>query len=217
MVEGVRIPTGFDVLCAGLDQTPHLGLHRARCQQIQVDPVLGHLWFGNLHEVQRPVALRVSHLELARISPPCFRGQDLRPRTPPAEILGRSQNTFVQAIYSTRVPAYYQRRTALLGDAGSLFPPFTASGVFKAMNNAIDLGVALGRSGDLDEALAAWNRRQLAHATATEGPAAAMEQAWIFSMPDVGSMSHDAYAAWTRGFLTEFRAGAAADQPSASP
>jgi hypothetical protein len=128
-----------------------------------------------------------------------------------AEICGQSQKTFVQAVYTTRVDAYCRGRTVLVGDAGSVFPPFTASGVFKGMSSAIDLGEALEEHDDVDDALAAWNGRQVGHALATEGPADAMEQAWIFSMPDLGSMDSDAYSDWTRGFLATFRA----DRPPA--
>jgi 2-polyprenyl-6-methoxyphenol hydroxylase-like FAD-dependent oxidoreductase len=131
-----------------------------------------------------------------------------------AEICGRSQKTFVQAVYTTRVDEYSRGRTVLVGDAGSVFPPFTASGVFKGMNSAIDLGEALEEHDDVDDALAAWNARQIGHALATEGPADAMEEAWIFSMPDVGSMDNDAYSDWTRSFFTKFRADRASPDGS---
>jgi 2-polyprenyl-6-methoxyphenol hydroxylase-like FAD-dependent oxidoreductase len=123
-----------------------------------------------------------------------------------AEICGRTRKTFIQAVYTTRVDAYCRGRTTLMGDAGSVFPPFTASGVFKGMNSAIDLGEALEEGGDVDDALATWNGRQIGHALATEGPADAMEEAWIFSMPDLGLMDSDAYSNWTRGFFAKFRA-----------
>ena len=52
-----------------------------------------------------------------------------------AEIVSDSQDTFAQPIYSVTVPANAVGRVALLGDAGTVAPPFTGSGVFKAILN----------------------------------------------------------------------------------
>jgi 2-polyprenyl-6-methoxyphenol hydroxylase-like FAD-dependent oxidoreductase len=78
-----------------------------------------------------------------------------------AQVVGSSRDTFVQAVYTVTVPAYHRGRVCLVGDAGTLYPPFTGSGVFKAIFNAIDLAHRLRIHRDVDQALAAWNDVQL--------------------------------------------------------
>jgi hypothetical protein len=74
--------------------------------------------------------------------------------------------------------------------------PFTGSGVFKAINNAVELAAGLDTDGDVDQALAAWNDVQL-QTVATFGAAAELfERALIFDMPDLAGFDDDAFAAW---------------------
>ena len=61
-------------------------------------------------------------------------------------------------------------RVCLVGDAGTLHPPFTGSGVFKAITNALELAAGLRIDGDVDQALAAWDEVQL-RTVATFAPA----------------------------------------------
>ena len=50
-----------------------------------------------------------------------------------AAMVEATPSTAIQPIYTVEVPSYSAARVCLLGDAGSLFPPFTATGVFKAV------------------------------------------------------------------------------------
>jgi 2-polyprenyl-6-methoxyphenol hydroxylase-like FAD-dependent oxidoreductase len=131
-----------------------------------------------------------------------------------AEVVDASRDTFIQAIFTATVPAYHRGRVCLVGDAGTLHPPFTGSGVFKAMGNAVELADALATTADVDDALAAWNRRQLRQA-AMFGPAAArFEQSLIFSMPDLATLSDDEYQAWNRSVWAD---GTATRTPGPPP
>jgi hypothetical protein len=55
-----------------------------------------------------------------------------------AEIVSKTQNTYVQLIYTADLPAYYRHRICVIGDAGMVIQLFTGSGVFKGYNNVKD-------------------------------------------------------------------------------
>lgn len=48
-----------------------------------------------------------------------------------AAMVGATSDTAIQTMYTVEVPSYSVGRVCLLGDAGSLLPPLTASGVFR--------------------------------------------------------------------------------------
>ena len=59
------------------------------------------------------------------------------------ELVRQSSKSAIQAIYSVVPRSYARDRLCLVGDAGAVFPPFTSSGVLKAVANATSFG---GRS-----------------------------------------------------------------------
>jgi 2-polyprenyl-6-methoxyphenol hydroxylase-like FAD-dependent oxidoreductase len=120
-----------------------------------------------------------------------------------AEIVDKSQDTFVYAIYDCQVPAYRQGRICLAGDAGAFARPHSAAGALKGINDAVALGDALRTHHSVEEALTHWNTirtetnnnlvrfgNQLGRALVTEIPdwstmnAASMEK-WFSSMVTV--------------------------------
>ena len=113
-----------------------------------------------------------------------------------AQVVAASRDTFIQAIYTVTVPAYHRGRVCLVGDAGTLYPPFTGSGVFKAIFNALELAHRLHTDGDVDQALSAWNDVQLRTAATFETAADLFERELIFDMPDLAGFDDDAFAAW---------------------
>ena len=113
-----------------------------------------------------------------------------------AEIVDASRDTFTQAIFTVTVPAYRSGRVCLVGDAGTVYPPFSGSGVVKAISNAVELGARLKPGVDIDEALTAWSDGQLQTAATFEAAAAVFEQELIFDMPDLAKFDDDAFAAW---------------------
>jgi len=72
------------------------------------------------------------------------------------DIIAKTQNTYVQLIYTVSLPAYHQGRICLIGDAGMIAQPFTGSGVFKGYNNIKDLLQALNAYKSIDTALQYW-------------------------------------------------------------
>jgi 2-polyprenyl-6-methoxyphenol hydroxylase-like FAD-dependent oxidoreductase len=84
----------------------------------------------------------------------------------------------------------------LVGDAGSVAPPFTGSGVFKAVQNAIDLSKAITSTKDIDGSLEEWSRRQTetGHRLAALGQQ--MEEAFVWSAPDFAQMLEEETRLW---------------------
>src|SRR5262249_56736786 len=48
------------------------------------------------------------------------------------ELVQQCGNSSIQAVYSVAARSYARDRVCLVGDAGAVFPPFTASGVLRA-------------------------------------------------------------------------------------
>ena len=115
--------------------------------------------------------------------------------------------SFVQPIFSGTVPAYRRGRMALLGDAGAVAPPFTGSGVFKAMMNAVELATTLAESSSVDGALEDWSARQTERGKRLAALGDQMEVAFVWEAPDLSSMTEpDARAWWAQSiaFPEEF-------------
>jgi 2-polyprenyl-6-methoxyphenol hydroxylase-like FAD-dependent oxidoreductase len=125
-----------------------------------------------------------------------FAGQRLPPFF--AQICRRSEGSFIQAIYDTRVPAYRRGRICLAGDAGTLSRPQAASGALKAMSDAADLADALNDGGDIDTALEAWSEKRTAHALKLHQFGRHIAHECIDNMPDLSAMDVTDYTAWFR-------------------
>lgn len=124
-----------------------------------------------------------------------------------SEIITDSHDTFVQPIFSGTVPAYARGHMALLGDAGAVAPPFTGSGVFKAMMNAVGLAMALAERSSVDHVLESWSAEQTERGKRLAALGAQMETAFVWKAPDFSQMTEsEARAWWTRSiaFPDEF-------------
>jgi 2-polyprenyl-6-methoxyphenol hydroxylase-like FAD-dependent oxidoreductase len=119
-----------------------------------------------------------------------------------AEIITASHDTFAQPIYTVELPAYHQGRICLMGDAGVVAQPFTGSGVFKGVNNAVDLAESLQANADLDTALAKWGQTQTATGQRLAVLGQQMEQAWIWAAADFSEMDSETTAAWWKKAVT---------------
>jgi len=113
-----------------------------------------------------------------------------------AEVVVSSRDTFAQPIFGVQVPAYARGRIGLLGDAGSVAPPFTGSGVFKAVMNAVDLTRALGQAETVDQALLDWSDEQTARGRRLAALGEQMEQAFVWAAPDFATMTEAAAKEW---------------------
>lgn len=118
------------------------------------------------------------------------------------DVIERTQDTYVQLIYTARVPAYRSDRMALIGDAGTVAQPFTGSGVFKGYTNIRDLLEAFDRCDDLDEALTDWSGAQTRTGDRLLALGEQMERAFIWDPLDLATATAETTAAWWRDSVT---------------
>ncbi len=78
-----------------------------------------------------------------------------------AEVVLRTEQPYVQAVYDAGAHRMAMGRVALIGDAASAARPHAAAGTAKAAANAWALYDALSDSGEVAEALAKWEPGQL--------------------------------------------------------
>jgi 2-polyprenyl-6-methoxyphenol hydroxylase-like FAD-dependent oxidoreductase len=74
--------------------------------------------------------------------------------------------------------------------------PFTGSGLFKGMNNAIDLAEALAAHHSVDQALQAWDAQATQTGLRLVRLGRQLEQALIWSVPDFAQLSEAAMRTW---------------------
>lgn len=119
-----------------------------------------------------------------------------------ADMIARTEDTFVQLIYTVRMPAYHRGRMALVGDAGVVAQPFTGSGVFKGYNNVQSLIACLAGHDRLDDALSAWGDEQVKLGGRLLALGEQMEQAFIWTPLDLTTADAAATAGWWKAAVT---------------
>jgi 2-polyprenyl-6-methoxyphenol hydroxylase-like FAD-dependent oxidoreductase len=112
------------------------------------------------------------------------------------ELVQQSANSAIHAIYSVAPRSYARDRLCLAGDAGAVFPPFTSSGVLKAVANATSLADALAGAPAVDDALRRWSQAQLQVAAQVMPIAEHGERSQVFDMPDLTAMPAAATSDW---------------------
>jgi 2-polyprenyl-6-methoxyphenol hydroxylase-like FAD-dependent oxidoreductase len=112
------------------------------------------------------------------------------------ELVQQSGNSSIQAIYSFVASSYARDRLCLVGDAGTLFPPFAGSGVLRAVANATSLADALSGTPAVDDALRRWSEAQLQVAAQAIPNAEGIERSYVFGMPDFTTMPTAATNDW---------------------
>jgi 2-polyprenyl-6-methoxyphenol hydroxylase-like FAD-dependent oxidoreductase len=123
--------------------------------------------------------------EIAELVPPFF-----------AALVEQARDAFAQPIFSVAVPRYCSGRIGLLGDAGSLAPPLTGSGVWKALDNARGIATRLRTIADADEALAAWSADATATGAAWVRLGQRMEHQLVWNMPDLARLDRAEIERW---------------------
>jgi 2-polyprenyl-6-methoxyphenol hydroxylase-like FAD-dependent oxidoreductase len=113
-----------------------------------------------------------------------------------ADMVDMGQDTFAQPIFTADIPSYHQGRVCVIGDAGAFVQPFTGSGVFKGMNNAMDLGKAMTGAEDVTVALERWSAQQTRTGKMLIAMGERLEQALIWSIPDFAHMDENATRTW---------------------
>ncbi len=124
------------------------------------------------------------------------------------EIVQRTKSTHAQLVYTVEMPAYRRGRQVVIGDAGTVTPPFTGSGVFKGFQNTVGLLETIESLGSFDKALESWSAKQvrLGQRLATLGEQ--MEKALIWAPLDLATADADSTEAWWQSAVT-FPAGLA--------
>ena len=112
------------------------------------------------------------------------------------KLVQQSGNSAIQAIYSVVPRSYARDRICLVGDAGAVFPPFTTSGVLKAVANVTSLADALADAPAVDDALRRWSKAQLQVAAQVMPRAEHIERSEVFDMPDLTTMPTTATNDW---------------------
>jgi 2-polyprenyl-6-methoxyphenol hydroxylase-like FAD-dependent oxidoreductase len=112
------------------------------------------------------------------------------------ELVQQSGNSSIQAIYSYAACGYARDRLCLVGDAGTVFPPFTGSGVLRAVASATSLTDALADASATDDALRRWSDAQLQVAAQLTPNAESIERSYVFGMPDLSAMPTTATNDW---------------------
>jgi 2-polyprenyl-6-methoxyphenol hydroxylase-like FAD-dependent oxidoreductase len=123
------------------------------------------------------------------------------------ELARQTGNSSIQAIFSAAPASYARDRLALAGDAGAVLPPFAGSGVLRAAASAISLADALAGTPATDDALRQWSEAQLQAAAQFIPNVAAIEQGFVFGLPDLAGMptaaTNDWLAASYPGFVVD--------------
>ena len=112
------------------------------------------------------------------------------------ELVHQCGNSSIQAIYSVAARSYARDRVCLAGDAGAVFPPFTGSGVLKAVANATSLADAVAGAPAVDDALRRWGEAQVQVAAQVMPIAEHGERSQVFDMPDLATMPTTATNDW---------------------
>jgi 2-polyprenyl-6-methoxyphenol hydroxylase-like FAD-dependent oxidoreductase len=112
------------------------------------------------------------------------------------EMVQQSGNSSIQAIYSCVPRSYVRERLCLVGDAGTVLPPFAGNGVLRAIASVATLVDAVADASAIDAALRRWSDAQL-QATADVIPnAEAIERSYVLDMPDLTTMPTAATNDW---------------------
>ncbi len=112
------------------------------------------------------------------------------------ELVRQSGNSSIQAIYSCVPGSCARGRVCLAGDAGTVFPPFAASGVLRAAASAASLADALAGAPAIDDALRRWSEAQLRAAAEVIPVAEGIERSYVLDMPDLAAMPATATSDW---------------------
>jgi 2-polyprenyl-6-methoxyphenol hydroxylase-like FAD-dependent oxidoreductase len=112
------------------------------------------------------------------------------------ELVQQCGNSSIQALYSVAARSYARDRVCLAGDAGAVFPPFTGSGVLRAVANVTSLADALAGAAAVDDGLCRWGEAQVQAAAQVMQAAERIEQRAVFGMPDLAAMPTAATNDW---------------------
>lgn len=147
---------------------------------------------GSLPPGAMPIATEASLKHMARKELPDYY----------AEIIEKSQDTFVYAIYDCQVPAYRKGRICLAGDAGAFARPHSAAGALKGINDAVALGEALKTQRSLEEALTHWDTARTDANNNLVRFGQQLGRALVLEIPDWSNMDATSMEKWFTSIVT---------------
>lgn len=113
-----------------------------------------------------------------------------------AEVVNKTQNSYIQVIYTLDLPSYYRDRMCLIGDAGMVIQPFTGSGVFKGYHNVSELIIHIREERSLEKALENWSDQQVLNAQHLLELGEQMEKAFIWEQLDFATVDDKTTEQW---------------------
>jgi 2-polyprenyl-6-methoxyphenol hydroxylase-like FAD-dependent oxidoreductase len=119
-----------------------------------------------------------------------------------AEMVNKTQDSYIQVIYTLELEKYFKDRMCLIGDAGMVIQPFTGSGVFKGYNNAKDLIECLRSENTLNKALEKWSDKQVMTGKRLLALGEQMESAFIWKQLDFANATEEDTKKWWNESVT---------------
>lgn len=119
-----------------------------------------------------------------------------------ANIVNKTNDSYIQVIYTLDLDHYFKDNMCLIGDAGMVVQPFTGSGVFKGYNNVKDLIEFLHVHKTLEEALIGWSKKQVENGKRLLALGEQMEKAFIWEQPDFAHANENEIESWWKASVT---------------
>ena len=121
-----------------------------------------------------------------------------------AELIGHSrrEDVSIQPIYDSVVDTYVSNRILLIGDAGTMTRPHTASGATKALEDALAIESLAEEVGDLPELLSRYDSERCSKAKTVSEIGRRIGQAQVVDTPDWGRMTPADFEDWTKAILS---------------
>lgn len=113
----------------------------------------------------------------------------------------RREDVSIQPIYDSVVDTYVGSRTLLIGDAGTMTRPHTASGATKALEDALALESLAGTVQDLSDLLKKYDALRCGQGKTLSQIGRRIGQAQVVETPNWGAMSPEDFEAWHNAIL----------------
>ncbi|MEM6461319.1 MAG: NAD-binding protein [Pseudomonadota bacterium] len=125
----------------------------------------------------------------------------------------RREDVSIQPIYDSIVDTYVSQRILLIGDAGTLTRPHTASGATKALEDALTIEALTKTVSGLSEFLARYDAERCSKARTISEIGRRIGQVQVVDTPDWASMTPADFDDMTRSILSGERLYLFGDQP----
>ena len=114
----------------------------------------------------------------------------------------RREDISIQPIYDSVADTYVSDRLLLIGDAGTIPRPHTASGATKALEDALALEAIATEASDISELLSRYDAARCAVAKSICGIGRRIGQSQVLDTPNWGEMQPADFEAWIKQTLS---------------